>query len=77
MNRRDAYFDAMLRHLGAAYYESLHGRASPSDVARALDTVEEHEGQRPSRRRDGAADTGRAGGPTGTGAAGTAESAMS
>jgi CBS domain-containing protein len=47
MNRRDAYFDAMLRHLGAAYYESLHGRASPSDVARALDTVEEHEGQRP------------------------------
>ena len=32
----------MLRHLGAAYYESLHGRAARSDVARALDTVEEH-----------------------------------
>ncbi len=44
MNRRDAHFDAMLRHLGAAYYESLHGRASASDVARALDTVEEHVG---------------------------------
>jgi len=49
MNRRDAYFDAMLRHLGAAYYESLHGRASPSDVARALDSVEEHKGERPSK----------------------------
>jgi CBS domain-containing protein len=32
----------MLRHLGAAYYESLHGRATRSDVIRALDSVEEH-----------------------------------
>jgi CBS domain-containing protein len=42
MARTDIYLDAMLRHLGAAYYESLHGRATRSDVARALDTVEEH-----------------------------------
>jgi CBS domain-containing protein len=42
MARTDVHFDAMLRHLGAAYYESLHGRASRADVARALDTVEEH-----------------------------------
>jgi CBS domain-containing protein len=42
MARSDIYLDAMLRHLGAAYYESLHGRASRSDVARAMDTVEEH-----------------------------------
>jgi len=42
MTRADIYLDAMLRHLGAAYYESLHGRATRSDVARALDTVEEH-----------------------------------
>ena len=42
MSRTDEYLDAMLRHLGAAYYESLHGRAARSDVARALDTVEEH-----------------------------------
>jgi CBS domain-containing protein len=42
MARTDVYLDAMLRHLGAAYYESLHGRATRSDVARALDTVEEH-----------------------------------
>ena len=32
MNRREAHLDGMLRHLGAAYYESLHGRASASDV---------------------------------------------
>jgi CBS domain-containing protein len=42
MARSDIYLDAMLRHLGAAYYESLHGRATRSDVARAMDTVEEH-----------------------------------
>jgi len=37
----------MLRHLGAAYYESLHGRAARSDVVRALDTVAEHLKERP------------------------------
>ena len=42
MARTDIHLDAMLRHLGAAYYESLHGRATRSDVVRALDTVEEH-----------------------------------
>jgi CBS domain-containing protein len=42
MARTDIYLDAMLRHLGAAYYESLYGRATRTDVARALDTVEEH-----------------------------------
>src|SRR5208283_1743523 len=42
MSRTDEYLDAMLRHLGAAYYDSLHGRAARSDVTRALDTVEEH-----------------------------------
>ena len=42
MPRTDIHLDAMLRHLGAAYYESLHGRADRSDVTRALNTVEEH-----------------------------------
>ena len=28
MARTDIHLDAMLRHLGAAYYESLHGRAT-------------------------------------------------
>jgi hypothetical protein len=41
MPRTDIHIDAMLRHLGAAYYESLHGRATGEDVARALDTLEE------------------------------------
>ena len=41
MARTDMHLDASLRHLGAAYYESLHGRATRSDVNRALDTVEE------------------------------------
>ena len=49
MTRTDIYLDAMLRHLGAAYYESLHGRATRSDVARALDTVEEHLNEQPPR----------------------------
>jgi CBS domain-containing protein len=38
---RDTHMDAMLRHLGAAYYESLHGRASAADVARARAAIEE------------------------------------
>ncbi|HEV2377212.1 MAG TPA: CBS domain-containing protein [Streptosporangiaceae bacterium] len=42
MARTDIHLDAMLRHLGAAYYESLQGRATRADVNRALDTVEEH-----------------------------------
>lgn len=41
MARTDMHLDASLRHLGAAYYESLHGRATRSDVHRALDTVED------------------------------------
>ena len=47
MARTDRYLDAMLRHLGAAYYESLHGRATRADVNRALDTVEEHLHEQP------------------------------
>jgi len=51
MTRRDAYMDAMLRHLGAAYYESLHGRASAADVARARTAVEEHLAEQPATVR--------------------------
>lgn len=42
MSRTDTHLDGMLRHLGAAYYESMHGRASQADVTRALNTVAEH-----------------------------------
>jgi CBS domain-containing protein len=41
MTRTDMHLDAMLRHLGAAYYDSLHGRAARPDVIRALEAVEE------------------------------------
>jgi len=54
MDRRDAHRAALLRYLGAAYYESLKGRASASDVARALDTVEELTGEHPAKKAAGA-----------------------
>jgi CBS-domain-containing membrane protein len=41
------HLDAMLRHLGAAYYESLHGRASAADVARARAAVEQRLAEQP------------------------------
>jgi hypothetical protein len=47
MTRSDMRTDAMLRHLGAAYYESLHGRATRADVTRALETVEEQLNEQP------------------------------
>jgi CBS domain-containing protein len=40
MTRRDVHLDATLRHLGAAYYDSLHGRAAEADVTRAVRQVE-------------------------------------
>ena len=39
MSRRDDHFDAMLRELGAAYYQSLHGQRTTGDVARAVESV--------------------------------------
>ncbi|HEY5988841.1 MAG TPA: CBS domain-containing protein [Streptosporangiaceae bacterium] len=43
MTRREAHFDAMLRHLGAAYYQTLHGQGTAADVARAVEAVHEFE----------------------------------
>ena len=59
MARTDIHLDAMLRHLGAAYYESLHGRATRADVSRALGTVEEHLYEQAQRHPAGAARTAR------------------
>jgi CBS domain-containing protein len=53
MTRADIHFDAMLRHLGAAYYESLHGRATRADVTRALESVEDHMNERTARPASG------------------------
>jgi CBS domain-containing protein len=46
MTRRDDHFDAMLRHLGATYYQTLLGEATPSDVAAAVDSVERESAHR-------------------------------
>jgi CBS domain-containing protein len=45
MSRREVHLDAMLRHLGAAYYDSLHGRATEADVTRAAQEVAGHIGE--------------------------------
>jgi CBS domain-containing protein len=55
MTRSEIHTDAMLRHLGAAYYESLHGRATRADVTRALETVEEHLNEQPEHPASGRA----------------------
>jgi CBS domain-containing protein len=55
MSRRDEHFDAMLRHLGAAYYQTIRGDGTAAQVARALESAEAADGRRPasgaSRRR--------------------------
>ncbi len=46
MSRDEAHLNAMLRELGAAYYQTLHGEGTASDVARAVDAVADAEGRR-------------------------------
>jgi CBS domain-containing protein len=46
MSRRDEYLDALLKQLGAAYYQTLHGGAAAFDVARAVASVEAEEAAR-------------------------------
>lgn len=57
-SRRDDYLDAMLRNLGAAYYETLHGQAAASDVARAVDVVSEAEAGHDGKTHPGQATAG-------------------
>ena len=45
MSRRDEHFDAMLRELGAAYYQTIHGDGTASQVARALESAEAADGR--------------------------------
>jgi hypothetical protein len=47
MSGRDVHLDARLQHLGAAYYDALHGRAAPADVSRALRSVAGQLGEEP------------------------------
>jgi CBS domain-containing protein len=46
MRREKIHIDAMLRHLGRAYYDSLHGRAAKSDVTMAVDQIAAQAGER-------------------------------
>lgn len=41
MTRRDAHLDALVRHLGAAYYQALNGDGSAADVSKAMARVAE------------------------------------
>jgi len=41
MTCRDDYLDAMFRHLGAAYYQALHGDGSAAEVTSAVRQVSE------------------------------------
>jgi CBS domain-containing protein len=50
MNRCDAQFDAMLRQLGATYYQAIHGDGTASDVVRALESAEAADGRQKEAR---------------------------
>src|ERR1700744_2687322 len=65
MSRKDVHLDAMLRHLGAAYYDWLHGRATPPDVTRAVNQVAREMGEQAAIRH--AAPDPRAAEPHGAG----------
>jgi CBS-domain-containing membrane protein len=49
MSRSDEHLDAMFRHLGSVYYQTLQGLASASEVTKAVQTVREHEGAEDDR----------------------------
>ena len=48
MSRRDEHFEAMLRELGAAYYQTIHGDGTTSQVERALESAEAADGRGPA-----------------------------
>lgn len=58
MTRKDMHLDAMLRHLGAAYYDSLNGRAARGEVRRAVDRVASQLGDESAAHGPGAPDSG-------------------
>lgn len=51
MSHSDVHLDAMLRHLGAAYYQTIHGDGTASDVERALASAEAADGRDREARR--------------------------
>jgi CBS domain-containing protein len=57
MTRQQMHLDAMLRHLGAAYYDSLNGRAARGEVRRAVAQVARQLGDESAAHGPGAADS--------------------
>ena len=55
MSRRDSYLDAMLKHLGATYYQTLEGEATSSDVVGAIASVREEMTHHPGSIRSSSA----------------------
>ena len=41
MSRHDTYLENLYRHLGSAYYQTLHGRGTATDVAKAVRSIAE------------------------------------
>jgi CBS domain-containing protein len=54
MSRREEHLDAMLRHLGATYYQTLYGQATAADVAKAVESVTAEEQPDTTGHRAGA-----------------------
>jgi CBS domain-containing protein len=59
MTRRDIHLDAMLRHLGAAYYDSLNGRAGRGEVRRAVAQIASQLGEESAAHGPGTPESGR------------------
>lgn len=57
MTRQDMHLNAMLRHLGAAYYDSLHGRAARREVRRAVEQVASQLGDESAAHGPGTSDS--------------------
>lgn len=52
MDRRELYYEAMLRELGAAYYQAVHGQGSAANVASAVQAVEKADTETAGRPGD-------------------------
>ena len=77
MDRREMHYQAMLRELGAAYYQAVHGQGSASKVASAVQAVEKADAEaaaRPQAQPDAPGRRQRAHRLTGPGAGGSATS---
>ena len=47
MDRREMHHQAMLRELGAAYYQAVHGQGSTAKVASAVQAVDKADADTP------------------------------